>query len=141
MPRWENACGRTPFTLLADYIQGDKDSGELFVEFGQHFKGKRQLFWSPKLRKALRLLDEEKSDQDIAAEELPEREFVTMLGHEDWKLVLSRNARFEVLRVAQDEGAEGVARLLEELAGRRASHQGVYHERGTFGGNWHKLDA
>lgn len=133
--------GRTPFTLLADYIQGDKDSGELFVEFGLHFKGKRQLFWSPKLRKALRLLDEEKSDQDIAAEELPEREFVTMLGHEDWKLVLSRNARFEVLRVAQDEGAEGVARLLEELAGRRASHQGVYHERGTFGGNWHKLDA
>lgn len=133
--------GRTPFTLLADYIQGDKDSGELFVEFGLHFKGKRQLFWSPKLRKALRILEEEKSDQDIAAEELPEREFVTMLGHEDWKLVLSRNARFEVLRVAQDEGAEGVARLLEELAGRRASHQGVYHERGTFGGNWHKLDA
>lgn len=133
--------GRTPFTLLADYIQGDQASGELFVEFGLHFKGKRQLFWSPKLRKALRLLDEEKSDQEIAAEEMPEREFVTNLDHDQWKLVLSRNARFEVLRVAQDEGAEGVARLLEELAGRRASHQGVYHERGTFGGNWHKLDA
>jgi hypothetical protein len=133
--------GRTPFTLLADYIQGDQASGELFVEFGLHFKGKRQLFWSPKLRKTLRLLEEEKSDQEIAAEEMPEREFVTILNHEDWKLVLSRNARFEVLRVAQDEGAEGVVRLLEELAGRRATHQGVYYERGTFGGNWHKLDA
>lgn len=132
--------GRTPFTLLADYIKGDAASGELFQEFGLHFKGKRQLFWSPKLREALRLL-KEKTDEEIAAEELPEREFVTMLAHDDWKLVLSRNARFEVLRVAQDEGAEGVARLLDELAGRRATHQGVYYERGTFGGNWHKLDG
>ena len=133
--------GRTPFTLLADFIQGDQASGELFQEFGNHFKGKRQLFWSPKLRKALRLLDDEKSDQDIAAEELPEREFVTLLNHDDWKLVLSRNARFEVLRVAQDEGAEGVARLLDELAGRRATHQGIYYEQGWSDHKWHKLDA
>jgi len=133
--------GRTPFTLLADFIQGDQASGELFQEFGKYFKGKRQLFWSPKLRKALRLLDDEKSDQDIAAEELPEREFVTLLKHEDWKLVLSRNARFEVLRVAQDDGAEGVARLLDELAGRRATHQGIYYEKGWSNHKWHKLDA
>ena len=133
--------GRTPFTLLADYIKGDVESGELFQEFGMHFKGKRQLFWSPKLRASLRLGDVERTDEEIAAEPLPDREFVTVLAHDEWKLVLSRNARFEVLRVAQDEGAEGVARLLEELAGRRRSHSGIYHERGHFGGNWHRLDA
>ena len=133
--------GRTPFTLLADFIQGDKASGELFVEFGQHFKGKRQLFWSPKLRKALSLLDAEKSDEELAREELPEREFVTMLAHEDWKLILSRNARFEVLRVAQDEGAEGVARMLEDLQTRRATHQGIYYEQGWSDHKWHKLEA
>lgn len=133
--------GRTPFTLLADFIKGDKDSGELFVEFGLQFKGKRQLFWSPKLRKALRLADAERTDAEIAAEPLPDREFVTSLTHDHWKLVLSRNARFEVLRVAQDEGADGVARLLEELAGRRFSHSGIYSERGGYGGGWHKLDG
>lgn len=133
--------GRTPFTLLADYIKGDKASGELFQEFGLYFKGKRQIFWSPKLRQALALADAERTDEEIAAEPLPDREFVTLLDHEQWKLVLSRNARFEVLRAAQDEGAEGVARLLDDLAGRRASHQGLYHERGKYGGNWHRLDA
>jgi hypothetical protein len=134
--------GRTPFTLLADFIKGDTESGELFKEFGLHFKGKRQLFWSPKLRVALRLADAEKTDAEIAEEPMPEREFVTSLDHEQWKLVLSRNARFEILRMAQDEGAEGVARLLEELAARRASHQGIYHNRGEFGGgNWTRLDA
>ena len=134
--------GRTPFTLLADFIQGDMESGDLFKEFGLHFKGKRQLFWSPKLRVALRLANAEKTDAEIAEEPMPEREFVTSLNHEQWKLVLSRNARFEVLRVAQDEGAEGIARLLEELAERRASHQGIYHYRGEFGGgHWTRLDA
>jgi hypothetical protein len=125
--------GRTPFTLLADFIKGDAESGELFKEFGLHFKGKRQLFWSPKLRKALALADTERTDEEIAAEELPEREFVTTLEHEQWRLVLSRNARFEVLRIAQEEGAEGVARLLEELAGRRYTHSDHYYERSKRG--------
>lgn len=132
--------GRTPFTLLAHFIQGDNASGELFQEFAAHFKGKRQLFWSPKLREALKLATE-KTDDELATEELPEREFVTILAHEQWKLILSRNARFEVLRVAQEEGAEGVERLLDDLAGRRATHQGVYYERGSMSNNWIKLDG
>jgi hypothetical protein len=161
--------GRTPFTLLADFIKGDKESGELFQEYGLQFKGKRQLFWSPGLLSIIEImsktklsvleikkfikdlskvelkkmfsLGEELTDEQIAAEPLPDREFVTVLAHDQWKLVLSRNARFEVLRVAQDDGAEGVARLLADLEGRRASHQGVYHEKGRYGGNWHRLDA
>jgi hypothetical protein len=51
--------------------------------------------------------------------------------------VLSRNARFEVLRVAQDYGADGVRNLLEELAGRRYTHSDIYYERGRKG--WHRL--
>lgn len=129
--------GRTPFTLLADFIKGDHEAGELFQEFGKQFKGKRQLFWSPKLRAALQIAEEEKTDEEIAAEEMPEREFVTMLDHEQWRLVLSRNARFEVLRVAENEGAAGVAQLLSELAGRRYTHTDHYYERGRRG--WQHL--
>ncbi len=129
--------GRTPFTLLADFVKGDNEAGELFQEFGKQFKGKRQLFWSPKLRKEIELVAEEKTDEQIAAEELDEREFVTVLDHEQWRLVLSRNARFEVLRVAQDEGAEGVAELLRTLAGRKHSHGDTYAERGRH--SWHRM--
>jgi hypothetical protein len=125
--------GRTPFTLLGNYIAGDQEAGALFQEFGIHFKGKRQLFWSPKLRKALALA-EEKTDEEIAEEVLPERELVATLDNEDWKLVLSRNARFDVLKAAQDDGAEGVARLMQELAGRRRTHGSVYWQE--VGSKW-----
>jgi len=121
--------GRTPFTLLADYIKGDKASGELFTEFGLCFKGKRQLFWSPKLTAALKLLGydrHEKTDEEIAAEPMAERELVMVLPSEDWKLVLSRNARFQVLDAADKGGKEAVKKLLQELAGRKQTHQGVY---------------
>lgn len=127
--------GRTAFTLLRDFTEGDETAGELFVEYAKHFKGKRQLFWSPKLRKSLALPEDERTDEEIAAEELPERELVTVLNHEQWRLVLSRNARFEVLKVADAEGAEGVARLLADLAGRRYTHSDHYWERGRRGWN------
>lgn len=172
--------GRTPFTLLADFVRGDNEAGELFQEFGKQFKGKRQLFKSPNLTFLLLMIewmegktdaqiaaagitfdskripstkvtqeektqilirmgmtDEEKTDEQIAAEELDEREFVTVLDHEQWRLVLSRNARFEVLRIAQDEGAEGVAELLRTLAGRKHSHSDTYAEKGRHA--WHRL--
>lgn len=125
--------GRTPFTLLGNYIAGDQEAGALFQEFGIHFKGKRQLFWSPKLRKALALA-EEKSDEEIAEEVLPDRELVAILCTEDWKLVLSRNARFDVLKAAQEGGAEGIARLLQELAGRSRSHGSVFYQE--VGSKW-----
>lgn len=121
--------GRTPFTLLADYIKGDRASGELFQEYGLCFKGKRQLFWSPKLTKALQLLGydrHEKTDEEIAAEPMAERELVKVLKHDDWQLVLSRNARFQVLDAANKGGKDAVERLLKELAGRRRTHQGAY---------------
>lgn len=131
--------GRTPFTLLRDFVEGEQDAGTLFQEFGKQFKGKRQLFWSPKLRKALALADE-KTDEQLA-EEMPVRELCTTLDHDQWKLVLSRNARFAVLRAAQDYGAEGVATLLAQLAQRERTHLGHYYQRGHFGGNWHLLDG
>lgn len=175
--------GRTPFTLLLDYIKGDQESGALFQEFGIQFKGKRQLFWSPKLKGSLAILSwakgkskaeiaavglevhgsgvpvlpeklegfkpvlrlinadiKEQTDEEIAADQLPEREFVTVLDSKQWNLVLSRNARHEVLRIAQDKGAEGVAELLLDLETRRRTHQGVHHERSWMSNRWCRLD-
>lgn len=129
--------GRTPFTLLLAHAEGDHDAGALFQEFAKQFKGKRQLFWSPKLRKLLALNEVEKTDAEIAAEELPERELVIVLDHEKWRLVLSRNARWQILDAAAKGGAEAVTRLLAELEGRRYTHSDIYYERGRKG--WHRL--
>jgi len=57
---------------------------------------------------------------------MAERELVMVLPSEDWKLVLSRNARFQVLDAADKGGKEAVEKLLQELAGRKQTHQGVY---------------
>lgn len=132
--------GRTPFTLLRDYSEGDAAAGELFIEYSKQFKGKRQLFWSRGLREALALPEVEKTDEEIAAEEMPERELVTVLDHDKWKLVISRNARWQVLEAAKG-GKEAVDALLADLAERPPSHQSVYYQRGHYGGNWHRLDA
>jgi hypothetical protein len=129
--------GRTPFTLLADFVRGDKVAGELFVEFGMNFKGKRQLFWSRDLRQKLGMIGEEQTDEEIAAQEEDDREFVTVLSAEDWRAVLSRNARFEVLKRAQEFGADGVRALIEELNGRPQTHSDIYFERGRS--VWHRL--
>jgi len=132
--------GRTPFTLLRDFTEGDSLAGELFIEYAKHFKGKRQLFWSPKLRKALELQDAEKTDEEIAVEQLEEREFVTVLDHDKWKLVLSRNARWDVLKAAES-GKEAVDALLDELSQRSASHLSWYSQKGHYGGGWHLLNG
>jgi len=155
----KSQSGRTPFMLLRDFIEGDQDAGALFQEFSLHFKGKCQLFWSRNLRKAL-ALPKEKSDIEMAetaeiaeradsaeiativeiteteALALPERELVYVLESESWSLVLSRNARCNVLETVEEAGADGVAALLTELAGRHATHQGgfCYQE---FGGLWY----
>lgn len=131
-------AGRTPFTLLRDYAIGDQEAGELFQEFAREFKGRRQLFWSPKLRPALSLTDE-KSDDELAAEELPERSLVKILSHDEWRLVLSRNARCQILEAASQGGAEAIEALLVDLVDRPRTHQGAYSQKGHYSGRWHEV--
>lgn len=125
--------GRTPFTLLLDYAEGDREAGELFKEFAEHFKGKRQLFWSPKLRKALAMEEEQKSDEEIAAEELPERTLVKLLYKEQWRTVLNHNARWQVLEAAAKGGAKAVDALLESLGSKPITHQGIFWQKKPVG--------
>lgn len=115
--------GKTPFTLLREYTEGNRQAGALFVEFGRTFKGKRQLFWSPGLRAALGL-DEEKTDQELSVEELtPHYEQVAQVNADDWRLVIAHDARGELLHIAGQFGAQGLSALLAELRARPPTHQ------------------
>jgi len=119
----------TPFMLLSWYQNnGDIEAGARFREYVQQFDGKRMLFWSPGLKKLLAVAELEQSDEDIAAEEYqkPEEELVCRLTGDEWKLVLSRNARFEILLMAAKYGEDGVRALLEDLPERPYTHSGVF---------------
>ena len=66
---------RSPWQLLADASAGDKRACALWVEFALAFKGKRQLFWSNRLKSLSGVL--EVSD-DQAADAEPDAEPVTL---------------------------------------------------------------
>lgn len=119
----------TPFQLLLWYMNGDDQSGAKFVEYAKSFEGARMLFWSPKLRATLALGDEQ-SDDDLAAaeEKMPEEEHVCELSEEQWKLVLSRNSRGQLLHWAALYGAEGVAHFLEDLQASPRTHSGQFQD-------------
>jgi len=97
------AGGRTPFALLADSLNGDREAGRLFREYSDAFHGRNQLTRSPGLRDRL-LADwtdtADTTDEEVAA--TPEPDGV-LLGHVDvgkWKVIVRLELRAELLEVA-----------------------------------------
>lgn len=119
----------TPWGLLQDHLDGDKRATWLFREYAEAFTGKRQLFWSPGLKAALGIA--EVADEDLAA--APDRrcdETVIRLTDDQWRIILSRNARYDALRVAARDGKPGVLVLLRELADASPGYSDSYTETG-----------
>lgn len=104
-------AGRSPFQLLADYAdQGDKRAGALFAEYAAAFKGRRQLVWSPGLKKRAGIdeVSDERAAED-AARRLDESKADALVGHftpSEWPKV--RHARAAILKMAEVVGAAGV---------------------------------
>lgn len=119
----------TPFQLLLWYLNGDEESGAKFVEYAKSFEGARMLFWSPKLRATLALADEQ-SDDDLAIQEekMPDEEHIYEMTPEQWKLVLSRNSRGQLLHWAALYGAEGVDHFLADLNASPVTHSGIFQD-------------
>lgn len=106
--------GRSPMDLLRSYAYAyDKQSGALFVEYSKAFHGRRQLQWSPGLKKSFGI--GEKSDDQIASEQ---DETATMLGEIEWPVwqrVLKSELRGEILELARLGSWESIARLLQSV--------------------------
>jgi len=115
--------GVTPFTLLA-VVAGTCElrgmtkgrAAALFCEFAAAFKGQRQLYWSPKLRKALQLgrlfTDAELPDLVDAKPEMVTR---GVISADDWRLILAHGRRDDPLRALETGGMDAVRALLAEL--------------------------
>lgn len=105
--------GETPFDLLRVYAyDDDKQAAALFREFGETFKGKRQLFWSRGLKAMFDL--EEVTDDELAAEQDDQAAILGTIELDDWKRILKADVRGEILELAR-HGWEPVERFLLEL--------------------------
>jgi hypothetical protein len=103
--------GRTPFQLLEDYTDGDKQAGALFVEFSKVFRGRRQLQWSNGLRSLLLPDSEEVTDEEIAQTVQAEDELLGSV-QQWWSLILRFKLRGQVLQAARAGGIEAVRALV-----------------------------
>ena len=110
--------GETPFDFLRAYLadRTDKQAGALFKEFAETFKGKRQLYWSPGLKK--RFAIGESSDEELAAQM---DDYAAMLGTitlEQWSYVLAVDGRGVLLMVAANGGWDAVVLYLGGIKGK-----------------------
>jgi hypothetical protein len=108
--------GRSPWDLLRDGGSGDRQAAALFVQYAGQFKGKKQLVWSKGLRDLLGL-GAERTDEELAGEQVEESVVIATLTREEWSAVLGNDLRAEVLLIAREEGAAGVWRLLSMCGG------------------------
>lgn len=87
-----SAKGRTPFQLLRDYGEGDKQAGALFLVYAQVFQGKRQLVWSKGLKK--RFVVPDWTDEELA--QAPDDTPAVLLSTIDaFQWVVIRKKRFQ----------------------------------------------
>lgn len=110
-------AGRTPFQLLAAFADGEERAGMLFAEFARHFKGRRQLVWSPGLKRLANIdevTDEQAAEEEaLRAEAASADEVLRNYTPNEWRKV--RPHRSELLRLAELQGASGVA-AIERIA-------------------------
>lgn len=103
-------------------IDGEADPLWLWHEWEKASKGRRQIAWSTNLRSLLGLDESERSDDEIAAEELGTRsDTVALIEAGGWASLVRRPWLIaEVLNVAEESGTAGLhAFLVEHLVEHR----------------------
>lgn len=120
--------GMHPFGLLADAgrEEGERereDSAFRFLEYSDAMKGKAQLFWSQRLKERVGIND--KSDEEIALEQEDKADLLSDLSPHQWKIVVRKKARAQILKIAESEGKEGMMRW---LAKHEESTEGDYSD-------------
>lgn len=103
---------RTPMGLLAAYAwEDDLQAAALWIEYAREFKGRRQLSWSRGLRELLGMV-EDKSDEELAAEERETGTLLVTLTREEWRSVVGQDLRAVLLEVAASGSSTAVGELL-----------------------------
>lgn len=82
----------SPFDFLREYLKSeDIKYLNLFKDYAECFKGKRQIQWSQGLKKQFVLVD--KSDEELAKEKTEEADILGTLDYEQWREILKSDNR------------------------------------------------
>ena len=117
---------RTPFELLRDFrLYGDMADLELFREYQKVTKGRQAITWSAGLRKRLLAELPERTDEEIAAEEIGGDQ-VLQFSRESWGQVTRVRGLASRIQEAHDDGG------LAAVAALLASHGQVICDDGSL---------
>jgi len=137
----------TPFQLLAWAKNGDEEAAALFREFAEAFEGKRMLSWSRGLRKKLTGLEDELTDEQIAAhdDQAPDEVRIGNLDQDQFALLLSRNMIGELIAyVARcctnpETGQSDIDEFVEAVKRQKKTHGSAYRYANKYGGGYLQL--
>lgn len=107
-----SARGETPFSLLGK-SEDIPEAAALFREYARHFKGKRQLVWTPGLRELLGI--EDLSDEQIIEGREADCWLLAILSWSQWRAILAQDARAEVVAAANTGDVEHFRAVLASL--------------------------
>lgn len=110
----KNGNHYTPFQLLDLCLAGSRQAGRLFRDYACAMKGTRQLVWSRHTRKMFGL-DQELSDEEIAAQQEQEGFLLSLLKPEHWRVILRKEKRAALLEVANTGNYEYLRVFLASL--------------------------
>ena len=98
--------------MLANMLEtGDLEDQPLWQEWVRSSRGRRALTWSAGLREMAGLAEEEKTDEEIASEDIGTANLL-FLPRVTWLAIRDDSRRFEVLEVMERGGIEDTTRLL-----------------------------
>lgn len=93
----------TPFDFLRQYLNTDNERYlGLFKEYAEAMKGKRQLQWSPGLKK--QFVIDDKTDEQIATEKIEQADLLGYLTADQWKQILKQDTRAKFLDMVEQYG-------------------------------------
>lgn len=109
-------ASRTMWDMLADYVSGDVAAGELWIEAVEELKGTMFLRPSNGLWKALQAPESVGDDAEMACEDQNASDAIlASLTVDQWRLVVRKNRRGELLEVASAGDPDRVAQFLSDL--------------------------
>jgi Replication protein len=131
---WKSGCSSSSVTHFQLLDSPDSDARSLFRQFGESISrsgGKRsrtlrQVVWSRGLAKSLGL-DEELSDEEIAAQHEEPARMLGQLTADQWRVLTEsgRDSIPNVLRLAATSGWSAVELFISLLSGSQTSPRGV----------------
>lgn len=130
----------TPFQLLTWAGNGDEWATRKFIEYSEAIEGKRAVTWSPGLKKSLLGTDDQKTDEELAADDnpMPEQLHVGELDQEQYQTLFRHNRLPDFVRyVAQSATCQAdLDEYIQAIKTTPATHSGAVVIRGQFAGRY-----